>query len=399
MRDVAIVGGGPGGLHVASLLARRGFEVSVYEEHPSSGAPVHCTGVLASDAFDEFQLERDAVLNSLTTVRFHSPSGQFVAYTSERIEAVAVDRLRFDQQLQTVAAASGAAIEVGRRVEDVQVDRDGVTLELRGGELARSRTVVLACGASYRLQRRLGLGLPGAHLQSAQVEVPSADPGDVEVHFGTRVAPGGFAWVVPVRRSGGWHARVGLMCERDSAVHFDRFLAYVTPRWGLAIEQAPPPRQKLLPLAPIERTFSDRVLVVGDAGGIVKATTGGGIYYSLLTASLAADSLATALTADTLSAASLSHYERTWRRQLGGEMRAQQRLRAIARRLTDDDMEAFFELAQTDGVMPILRRTARFNRHRDAIVALLRHPPARRVLLKGLRHAPVRGRSHATNRA
>ena len=399
MRDVAIVGGGPGGLHVASLLARRGFDVSVYEEHPSSGAPVHCTGVLAADAFDEFNLARDAVLNSLTTVCFHSPAGRSVAYTSERIEAVAVDRLRFDQQLHTEAAASGAAIELGRPVDDVRVDRDGVTLELRNGERARCRTVVLACGASYRLQRRLGLGLPAAHLQSAQAELPSAAPGDVEVHFGRQVAPGGFAWVVPVRRAGGWHARVGLMCERDSAVHFDRFLSHVASRWGLAFDQVPAPRQKLLPLAPIGRTFADRVLAIGDAGGIVKATTGGGIYYSLLTATLAAATLATALTADTLTAPSLSHYERAWQRRLGGELRAQQRLRAIAHRLTDDDMDAFFELAQTDGVMPILRRTARFNHHRDAIVALLRHPPARRVLLRGLRHAPVRGRSHATHGA
>jgi len=397
MRDVAIVGGGPGGLYVASLLARRGFDVSVYEEHPSSGTPVHCTGVLAADAFDEFGLPRQAVLNPLTTVRFHSPSGQSVAYTSERIEAVAVDRLCFDQQLHAAAAESGAAIELGRRVDDVRVDGEGVTLECRDGGPSRFRTVVLACGANYRLQRRLGLGLPAAYLQSAQAEMPSSTPGDVEVHFGRRVAPGGFAWVVPVRRPGGWHARVGLMCDRDSGVHFDQFLENVSSRWGLGSAQAP--RQKLLPLAPITRTFADRVLAVGDAGGLVKATTGGGIYYSLLTASLAADTLASALAADTLSAASLSHYERAWRRQLGGEMRAQQRLRSMAHRLTDHDMEAFFDLAQTDGVMPILRRTARFNRHRDAIVALLRHPPARRVLLRGLRHAPVRGRSHATHGA
>ena len=44
--------------------------------------------------------------------------------------------------------------------------------------------------------------------------------------------------------------------------------------------------------------------------------------------------------------------------------------------------------------------TDRFTRDLgDAIVALLRQPPARRVLLRGLRHAPVRGRSHATHGA
>ena len=62
MRDVAIVGGGPGGLHAATLLARRGFDVVVFEEHASSGNPVHCTGVLAADAFAEFDLPRTVIL-------------------------------------------------------------------------------------------------------------------------------------------------------------------------------------------------------------------------------------------------------------------------------------------------------------------------------------------------
>jgi len=37
-----------------------------------------------------------------------------------------------------------------------------------------------------------------------------------------------------------------------------------------------------------------------------------------------------------------------------------------------------------NGVMPIVRRTARFNQHRDLIVSLLKHPPARRLLFKEL---------------
>jgi len=52
MHDIAIVGGGPGGLYAASRLASRGFDVVVFEEHPAAGEPVHCTGVLASEAFD-----------------------------------------------------------------------------------------------------------------------------------------------------------------------------------------------------------------------------------------------------------------------------------------------------------------------------------------------------------
>jgi hypothetical protein len=58
------------------------------------------------------------------------------------------------------------------------------------------------------------------------------------------------------------------------------------------------------------------------------------------------------------------------------------RLRRIANRLTDPEIDSLFELAKTDGIMPLLRKTARFNKHRDLIVSLLSHPPARRVLMR-----------------
>jgi Sigma-54 interaction domain len=37
----------------------------------------------------------------------------------------------------------------------------------------------------------------------------------------------------------------------------------------------------------------------------------------------------------------------------------------IAQRLTDEDIDGLFALARTDGLMPLVRRTAAFNRHRD----------------------------------
>ena len=61
-------------------------------------------------------------------------------------------------------------------------------------------------------------------------------------------------------------------------------------------------------------------------------------------------------------------------------------------------MDAFFELARTDGVMPIVRKTAKFNEHRDLILSLLRHSPARRVLLGrlgGRPHTPAAALSTA----
>ena len=124
------------------------------------------------------------------------------------------------------------------------------------------------------------------------------------------------------------------------------------------------------------------MVVVGDAAGLVKATTGGGIYYSLLSATLAADTLIAALARNDLSADALSDYQVRWRQRIGPELRWQLILRRIAHRLTDDDIEGLFALVRTDGLMPLLRRTAAFNHHREFIAALLKHPPARRVLFR-----------------
>jgi flavin-dependent dehydrogenase len=266
------------------------------------------------------------------------------------------------------------------RVSSVDVDGDGVTVVCSETSF-RGRACVLACGASYGLQRKLGLGMPRMLLQSAQAELPAEHLGAVEVHFGADAAPGGFAWAVPVARPEGRFARIGVMCDEDANRHFRRMVEVLSSRWGLHAGRCLP-RQKVLPLGPIDRTYGDRLLVLGDAAGLVKSTTGGGIYYSLLSAGIAADVLGPALSRDALGADALAGYETAWRKAIGAELRWQLILRRIAQRLDDEDIEGLFELARTDGLMPLVRRTATFNRHREFIVALLKHPPARRVLFR-----------------
>src|SRR5206468_5459625 len=147
------------------------------------------------------------------------------------VEAVVIDRARFDRRLSERAALAGAELSYGERVTGVAVDADGVTVA-SGSTMRRARVCVLACGARYGVQRKLRLGIPRLLLHSAQAELPAARLGVVEVHFGERVAPRGFAWAVPVQRDRPY-VRIGVMCASHAARHFDRMLEAIAPRWGV----------------------------------------------------------------------------------------------------------------------------------------------------------------------
>jgi len=380
--DVLVVGGGPAGLYAAECLARRGISTLVCEEHSGIGAPVHCTGILANDSFETLGLPREATLNTLTTAQFVAPSGLRIPYSTATPLAAVIDRAAFDRALARRAEAAGAEVLVGTRVSVVEIGSTFVRA-LVGDNWMTARLLIMACGANYAFQRRLGLGLPRSYLHTAQRELVARRMGDVELHFGHEIAPGGFAWAVPIVRDSGTYVRVGVMTSSDPLGGYSRMLARVAKKWGIEDTQEPP-RQKILPLGTIDRTYADRTLVIGDAAGLVKPTTGGGIHYSILSAELAAQVAVGALKSDRLDAESLAAYERAWRNQLDEEFAEQRSLRELVTRLSDREIDSFFELARTDGIMPIVRKTAQFNHHRHLIRALLRHPRARKILFRSI---------------
>ena len=393
--DAVVIGGGPAGSHLSSLLAQQGFTVVLVEEHAGAGQPVHCTGILAEEAYEEFDIPEAAILNPLSAVRFNAPGGDTIAYNGGDFSALVIDRAQFDRAMMARAEADGVRVVCGWRATDLKVSPGDVRVSDGAGGIARGRVCVLACGTSYGLHPALGMGMPSVYLQSAQAKVPVERHFDAEVFFGHQVAPEGFAWVVPVMRPTGRFARVGVMCRGSAARHFQGVVDRVRNRWGVRLNAANgyevQPRLRLLPLAPIERTYADRGLAIGDAAGLVKATTGGGIYYSLLSAQLAAGVLVPGLREGRLDASHLRAYETAWRARLGPELQSQLALRLAASRLADRDIDRVFKLVSRDSVMALIRRTAKFNQHGDLITSLLKHTPLRHVLSRPADQAPDHG--------
>jgi flavin-dependent dehydrogenase len=354
------------------------------EEHDAIGYPVHCTGLMGLDAFDELPLPRQAIRAVLRRACFHGPDSEPLCIETEHIRAAVVDRGEFDAALARDASHAGAVIRPGTRVEQILVDQAGVSVRVGAGQPpVRARACVVACGANYRFNRSLGLGAAPHVAQSAQAEVRFPVHQHIDVFVGSDVAPDGFGWVVPFERDGAGWARLGLMCTNGARDRFTALAARAWRDWRLE-SPLPQPRVKALPLGPVSRSYANRVVAAGDAAGLVKPTTGGGIYYGVLSGAIAADVLSEALHHDRLDSDHLAVYQKRWSDRIGPDIRAGLAFRRLMSRLDDRRLHAVLELARVDGVIPLLKRHGDFNSHRRAVIALLRHSGFRRAVFRSL---------------
>lgn len=381
MYDVVVVGGGPAGLYAADCVARQGWSVAVFEEHHEIGRPVHCTGILAKEAFRRFTLPQTSILAEHGATRFYSPAGYELSYQTVTPEAVIVDRQSFDLGLAAQAQNRGARLFSGTRVTRIRRSDEGAALETSQGVFS-GKLVILATGAAYHLHRALGLGLPKQFLHTAQAEVDFPRRDEIGLYFGTTVASGSFAWVVPFQHCGHSKARIGLMAAKEAERAFARFLHSQPIASQIGSASLIRFRRRPIPLTPLSRTFAYRTLVVGDAAGLTKPTTGGGIYYSLLSAELAAATAQQALSQGDYSEKVLSRYERKWRSQCGRELRLGRWFRHYAERLSDNQINDAFRLAMHPAVDHVIRESARFNSHGRLIQALARNRHVQHFLLR-----------------
>ncbi len=370
--DVVVVGAGPSGLRVAGRLAEHGLAVRVLEKKDRIGGEVVCTGIVGKDAFTVLGLSRDSVIREIKDVRFVSPFETVVTYSHHRPFAFVVDREAFDRNLAEEARSRGARIELGLRVDDISVGKHTVTVEAVGGDAGparySARIAVIASGVDYTLHRKCGLATPREFLRGAQVEVPGEGPGETTIFVGKNVAPGGFAWLVPAAEG---RTRVGLLSGVEPRPRLEGFLNKCRAH-GLGEAGEIPIRTRPIAQGLVPTAVGERILSVGEAAGQIKTTTGGGISYGLLCADLAAEAIRGCFSRGTYGAAALSIYDDLWHQAIRNEILIGASTRKMCVRLSDRRIESLFRLAQTDGIIPIIRESADFDRHSGLIRALVR---------------------------
>ncbi|OLC32620.1 MAG: hypothetical protein AUH81_15995 [Candidatus Rokubacteria bacterium 13_1_40CM_4_69_5] len=289
-------------------------------------------------------LRRTVALHEIRRVRMESPCGAAVVAELEAPLYLTFRRLEFDAALLDLARALGVEVVEGARVVAIERGADGVAVRSVDGRAFAAPMVIGADGVNSIVARQAGLsdGFTDDALaidtmeETDLAELAVADTETMYVAYGYKGCPG-YGYVFPKRSH--VDAGVGFLLSffktrlRGTPYdHHRRFLDEATAK-GVVSGRSNRGNFKAyrLPLAgPIARTFADRVMVCGDAGGFVNSYTGEGIYYAMVTGQHAGETAAIALEKGDFTEATLSRYEARWRREIGEELadsvRVQRRL-------------------------------------------------------------------------
>jgi len=299
--EIVVVGGGPAGATAASDLARAGRSVLLLDR---LGRIKPCGGAIPPRLIDDFSIPSHLLTARITSARVVSPSlrqadmpivGGFVGM---------VDRSEFDPWLRERAVADGAVLRRGSFV-DLHREAGGVVLRYRvpgtdGVREVRAKAVVGADGARSAVARQAVKGaehIPHVYAVHEVVRTPGRqdapgacafEGGRCDVIYDGTISPDFYGWVFPH----GDTVSVGLgtaikgfpVREALSKLRRDRGLAGAEL---LRREGAP------IPLRPLSRWDDGaRVVLAGDAAGVVAPASGEGIYYAMASGRLVAEALA-----------------------------------------------------------------------------------------------------------
>ena len=370
MDDVIVVGAGPAGNNTALGLVKQGHSVTVIDwRHNIGDKP--CTGIIGQECISRFPIDPSLIYRSASKAQVVSPDLLNIQLEAKTPQASIIDRVAYVASFAQRAQEAGAKYRLGQRVKEIVLDEQGVSVRTRD-RTYRSRAVVLASGFGSPLVRQLGLGSVPDHVSGIQALVSTVNIEGVEVYLGQNVAPGFFSWIVPTSPG---RALVGLLTRRKAPAHLGRFLRQLklNHRIGEVLKES---ECWGVPLRPLKQTFRDRVLVVGDAAGQVKPTTGGGIYYSLRASEIAVEALGRALLEDDLSAASLSEYQAKWKKLLAAELEVGYSARRIFEFLTDQQISSLVRQTAANGLHQELINSAdsAFDWHSQVINTVMNNP-------------------------
>ena len=387
--DVIIVGAGPTGGRAATHLASLGHSVLMLEEHSEIGRPFQCAGLVTPKALHEVGLY-DSVLEEIDGALIHGPGGNLVPVgTDGKLRTYVVCRKKFDQGVVQQAMEAGASLWLNSQPRSAETTPEGVTIDIEsnGDEMTLKCKLLIGCDGAHSWTRRyFKMGRPKEMMIGFQAEVLGYKGTDrwLEMYSGSEIAPGLFAWVIP---SGFGSHRIGIWSTPDRlngrSVEqcYDDLLVH--PLWKDRFQDIKEIARFCgpIPSGMVKKTVGNRIMLLGDAAGMAKPTTGGGIGPGFKQIKGILQPLSKAITDDELSEKNL---KKITTKHFQSMKKDQDKARMLRNLLVSDvgdkELDKHFENFARPDVLELINEVGDIEKPVPLGLALLKKVPAFRKL-------------------
>ncbi|MCK4729879.1 MAG: NAD(P)/FAD-dependent oxidoreductase [Candidatus Aenigmarchaeota archaeon] len=348
MRDVIIVGAGPGGSATAKHLAEKGYNVALYEKRQEIGAPKRCAEGFSLTGIKEFNLNppENCIRQKINGSRVYTPNGNFVEVDYEVDGGCILERKVFDKWLAEEAVRKGAKVQAKTTITGL-LKENGKVVGVKGefvGEKFEERCKVLIAsdGIESKISRMAGLNttcspkLVDSGVQFEMAGIDIEDPKKIYLYLGNKIAPRGYCWVFPKGKDVA-NVGIGILGKHDipAIKYLERF---VESREELKKGSILEVNSGGIPVGGLlQKMCLDNFLVVGDAAHQVNPIHGGGIYEAQFAGRIAAEVVDEALKKADTSEKQLDKYNKEWWEKRGNYLREVELLREVFEKLSDED--------------------------------------------------------------
>jgi digeranylgeranylglycerophospholipid reductase len=341
--DVVVVGGRVGGSTASLFASKNGLDVLMIEKNQEIGTPVQCAEATSSSTFKTLEMEPSSkyICNEIKGADVYAPDGTRGHLEGGYAEGFILERKLFDKQLAIKSAQAGTDIMVKTTVKNLIRKNGkicGVVAEHMGRAIEiKADLVIGADGIESQVAKMAGLTThqnPRSLCSCAQYEMVGVecDPNYLQFYFGKKIAPGGYVWIFP-KGEGIANVGVGVRSDTETAYSFLKKFTSTLNATPVELNMGGVPVY-----GPVNKTYTDGLMVVGDAAGQVEPFTGGGIHITAHCARIAGEVAAEAIKNENTSGNFLKKYEKQWRKEVGRDLKQSLKYRKIMDQLSDEEM-------------------------------------------------------------
>jgi flavin-dependent dehydrogenase len=331
----------------------------------------------------------ESILQNIDGAKIHSPSGTMVQVGTEGVTKThVVCRKRFDQGVTRQAQEAGAHLWLLCHPLEVESSPDEHRVILmREGEKVQVKCKLLigADGAHSWVRRNFKMGKPSEMMVGFQSEVVglSSEENWLEMYSGDAVAAGLFAWVIPsglgTHRIGVW-AKAEDLDGRSVEQLYDTLLEH--PLWRERFSMCKEIARFCgpIPCGLVKTPYKDRILLIGDAAGMAKPTTGGGIGPGFSQVEAIIEKLASVIHDDKLSKKSLASVCKSYKELKKDQAKARALRDLLVTLPSDEELDSHFEMFNRKDVLDLINSEGDIEHPVRLGMALLRKVPKFRKL-------------------